>query len=283
MDDTLPSMGNQDDWSSLDDPGTDVRIAGTGSYLPGKPLTIDQVDKVLGELTEAPQKIQDWMKRMKLLMKELLEVEHYHYAIDPGTREFTDDNITMSVKAAQKALAEAEKVGLLGNNILDSGFDLQLEVFQAADPRHGYQEVAPHIAHTALHAPFFVGLPWGAEAALEEVVAAQTDERLLLLAIASLQDPFHGCFQIVVADPLRNTAQIVKGGHMRREERFLTLCREGHGKDLTRVAQAQDKQLDFGPDAGHLYPTFPPVCLPILAWLILQRDEDLGPLHAPPP
>jgi 3-oxoacyl-[acyl-carrier-protein] synthase-3 len=44
---------------------------------------------------------------MKLLMKEMLEVERYHYAIDPVTREFTEDNITMSVKAAVKALKMA--------------------------------------------------------------------------------------------------------------------------------------------------------------------------------
>ena len=85
-----------------------VRIIGTGSYLPGSPLTIDEVDRVLGDLDEAPKKIRDWLRRMKPLMKELLEVERYHYAIDPVTREFTEDNISMSVKAAQKALAMAE-------------------------------------------------------------------------------------------------------------------------------------------------------------------------------
>lgn len=84
-----------------------IRIAGTGSYLPGAPLTIDEADRVLGELTEAPKKIRDWLERMKLLMKELLEVEKYHYAIDPLTRQFTDDNITMSAAAARQALAMA--------------------------------------------------------------------------------------------------------------------------------------------------------------------------------
>jgi 3-oxoacyl-[acyl-carrier-protein] synthase-3 len=84
-----------------------VRVTGTGSFLPGSPLSIDEVDHVLGELNEAPKKIQDWLKRMKLLMKEMLEVEKYHYAIDPVTREFTEDNITMSVKAAVKALKMA--------------------------------------------------------------------------------------------------------------------------------------------------------------------------------
>ncbi len=84
-----------------------VKLTGTGSYLPGKPLTIDEVDYYLGELTKAPQKIQKWLQRMKGLMKEMLEVEYYHLAIDPKTREFTDDNITMAVKAAKKALQKA--------------------------------------------------------------------------------------------------------------------------------------------------------------------------------
>jgi 3-oxoacyl-[acyl-carrier-protein] synthase-3 len=84
-----------------------VRITGTGSYLPGSPISIDEVDHFLGELTEAPKKIQAWLQRMKSMMKEMLEIENYYFAIDPVTREITDDNITMSCKAAEKALKMA--------------------------------------------------------------------------------------------------------------------------------------------------------------------------------
>ena len=91
-----------------------VKLTGSGSYLPGKPITIDEVDHYLGELTEAPKKLQKWLHRMKDLMKEMLEVEYYHFAIDPETREFTEDNITMSVKAAKKAL---DKAGLKPEDI----------------------------------------------------------------------------------------------------------------------------------------------------------------------
>lgn len=84
-----------------------IRVVGTGSFLPGSPIPIDQVDYFLGELTDAPKKIQGWLKRMKLLMKEMLEAESYYFAIDPVTREFTEDNISMSVKAAEKALTMA--------------------------------------------------------------------------------------------------------------------------------------------------------------------------------
>lgn len=84
-----------------------VKIAGTGTYLPGKPITIEEVDDYLGYLTEAPVKLQKWLKRMKILMKEMLEVEYYHFAIDKSSGEFIEDNVSMAVKAANIALEEA--------------------------------------------------------------------------------------------------------------------------------------------------------------------------------
>jgi 3-oxoacyl-[acyl-carrier-protein] synthase III len=87
--------------------GIKVKVAGTGSYLPGKPVTIDEVDHYLGKLEHAPSKITDWLERMKGLIKQMLEVETYYFAIDPVSRQFTDDNISMSVKAANRALADA--------------------------------------------------------------------------------------------------------------------------------------------------------------------------------
>ncbi len=84
-----------------------VLLAGSGHFLPGKPVSMEEVDHYLGELTEAPDKINTWLKRVRLLMKELLEVEYYHFALDPDTRKFTEDNITMSVKAARQAIADA--------------------------------------------------------------------------------------------------------------------------------------------------------------------------------
>ena len=91
-----------------------VYIAGSGTYLPGKPVPFDDIDKVLGELTQAPLKIQKWIKRTAPVMKELLAIDYYHYAIDPKTREFIDDNITMSVKASQEAISAA---GILPEDI----------------------------------------------------------------------------------------------------------------------------------------------------------------------
>jgi len=84
-----------------------IRIAGTGHFLPGKAIPADEVDHYLGQLTEAPEKIQKWLVRIRSLMKEMLDVETYRFAIDPITRQFTEDNVTMSVKAAINAIADA--------------------------------------------------------------------------------------------------------------------------------------------------------------------------------
>ncbi|MCX6249016.1 MAG: 3-oxoacyl-ACP synthase [Bacteroidetes bacterium] len=84
-----------------------IRLAGTGSYLPGKSIPMEEIDHYLGDMPDAPQKVRRWLERIRPLMKEMLEIEYYHFAIDPVTRQFTEDNVTMSVKAAKKALADA--------------------------------------------------------------------------------------------------------------------------------------------------------------------------------
>jgi 3-oxoacyl-[acyl-carrier-protein] synthase III len=84
-----------------------VYIAGSATFLPGKPVPFDDIERFLGELTEAPAAVRRWISRTHPVMKELLDVKHFHYAIDPVTRQFTEDNITMSVKAANAALESA--------------------------------------------------------------------------------------------------------------------------------------------------------------------------------
>lgn len=91
-----------------------VNIIGSGAYLPGEAIPLSEVDRVLGTFDQAPVKIRRWMERLQPMLNELLEVDHYHFAIDPKTGAFTDDNITMSVKAAQQAL---ERAGLRASDI----------------------------------------------------------------------------------------------------------------------------------------------------------------------
>lgn len=79
-------------------------IAGTGSYLPGVPVPPSELSRYLGDLPEAPEKIRKWLARIAPLMREMVDVDFYHFAIDPESRKFTEDNITMSVKAARLAI-----------------------------------------------------------------------------------------------------------------------------------------------------------------------------------
>lgn len=91
-----------------------VKVAGTGSYLPGEPVPYDQIDYYLGPLPGLKKSVAKWKSNMDIVMQEMLDIDYYHYAIDPETREFTEDNITMSAKAAGKALQSA---GLTPNDI----------------------------------------------------------------------------------------------------------------------------------------------------------------------
>lgn len=84
-----------------------VFIAGSGAFLPGEPIPFDRAQDVLGELTEAPARLRRWMRQMSTVMAELLDIEYLHYAIDPQTRAFTEDNVSMAVKAARTALDAA--------------------------------------------------------------------------------------------------------------------------------------------------------------------------------
>lgn len=91
-----------------------IRIAGTGIYLPGDPIPFEEADSWLGPITDAPEKVMKWFSRIRPLMKEMIDVEYYHFAFDPVTRQYTDDNITMSVKAARDAI---ENAGLTADDI----------------------------------------------------------------------------------------------------------------------------------------------------------------------
>lgn len=86
---------------------TFVKISGTGSFLPGDPVPFSEIEEYLGHITEAPKKVMKWMKRTKHIMNEILDIDFCYYAIDPQTKEFTEDLVTMSAKSAKVALADA--------------------------------------------------------------------------------------------------------------------------------------------------------------------------------
>ena len=84
--------------------GGDVYIAGLGSHSPGAAIPFDRIEDVLGRISNAPPKLGRWIDRMRPIMQEMLGVQYCHYALDPGTRQPTEDNVTMSVTAVRRAL-----------------------------------------------------------------------------------------------------------------------------------------------------------------------------------
>ena len=84
-----------------------VKVSGTGSFLPGEPIPFTDIEDYLGHITGASSKNMKWMKRTKSIMNEMLDIDYVYYAIDPETKEFTEDLITMAVKAAKPALEAA--------------------------------------------------------------------------------------------------------------------------------------------------------------------------------
>ena len=84
-----------------------VYIAGSGSFLPGAPLSFEEAERALGPLDRAPEPVRRWMARTAPVIRELLAVERYHYAFNPETREVTDDNVAMATKASRAALERA--------------------------------------------------------------------------------------------------------------------------------------------------------------------------------
>lgn len=85
----------------------DVFITGIGSYSPGAPVPLEAMEKVLGEVTEAPKKVLKRLPRIRAVFQEMLGIEYSHYAVDPVTRRPTETNVSMSAKSARTALDRA--------------------------------------------------------------------------------------------------------------------------------------------------------------------------------
>lgn len=84
-----------------------IKMLGVSSYLPGEPIKFDDINNYLGNFQLGSKKLQKWADKIQPLMKEMLGINYCYYAFDNKTRKFTDDNLTMSVKASKKALKQA--------------------------------------------------------------------------------------------------------------------------------------------------------------------------------
>ncbi len=94
-----------------------IRIDGTGSYLPGEAVGIEQVESVLGRLDGLSDRLAKRLDRFRERLLSRSGVERRHFAIDPVSRRQTETNASLAEKAAQQALQaaqmEADEIDLL--------------------------------------------------------------------------------------------------------------------------------------------------------------------------
>ena len=84
-----------------------VRIAGTGSFLPGPPIPNDKVESVLGPLDNAPPKVKSFVDNLGQKMLDRGGVETRHFAVDPETGDMTHNFSSLAEQASRRALEMA--------------------------------------------------------------------------------------------------------------------------------------------------------------------------------
>src|SRR5215470_7473080 len=85
-----------------------VKIAGTGSFLPGSPVTNDRLEAVLGPLEKAPEKIKSFVDNLGRRMLDRSGVVTRHLAIDTETGDMTYTFASLAEQAARSALDMAK-------------------------------------------------------------------------------------------------------------------------------------------------------------------------------
>ena len=84
-----------------------VSVIGTGSFLPNEPIPNDRIDDVLGHLTDAPEKVRNFVRTVGRRMLENGGVKSRHFAIDPETHALTHTIASLSEESGRRALEMA--------------------------------------------------------------------------------------------------------------------------------------------------------------------------------
>ena len=84
----------------------EVEVVSTGVYLPGAPIPLDDIEKVLGDLDNIDPVMKTKIHKLKSIMKRVLKACCY-FAVDPKTNKPTETITSLSVKAIREALRKA--------------------------------------------------------------------------------------------------------------------------------------------------------------------------------
>lgn len=109
-----------------------VKLVGTSTALAKHRVKFEDINDYIGGFDKAPAKLQKWTERIQPVMKEMLGIDYCHYAFNSETRTFDEDNLSLSVKAANLALEDAnmsvKDIDLL---IYAGGYSHQMPPFSA--------------------------------------------------------------------------------------------------------------------------------------------------------
>lgn len=84
-----------------------VHILGTGSFLPGPPVPVDEIASRLGRLDEAPAAVRNFDSGPGPRMAHESGIRLRHFAIDPETGDLTHDHASLAAEACVRALDQA--------------------------------------------------------------------------------------------------------------------------------------------------------------------------------
>ena len=82
----------------------EVELASTGVYLPGEAIPFEKVEGIIGDLDGAPSRIKRMIPKLKKTVTEILKAKRCYFAYDPKTKQPTENNTSMVVKAIKTAL-----------------------------------------------------------------------------------------------------------------------------------------------------------------------------------
>lgn len=86
-----------------------VCVTGSGSFLPNAPVTNDRIDDVLGHITGAPPRVQQFVQNVGRRMLDGSGIQTRHFAIDLETNALTHSIASLAEPAARAALQMAGK------------------------------------------------------------------------------------------------------------------------------------------------------------------------------
>jgi 3-oxoacyl-[acyl-carrier-protein] synthase-3 len=87
--------------------GEPVGIIGTGSFLPGYPVSNDNIESLLGKIVGLAPRLATRMERLSTDLLAKSGISSRYFALDPTTRMQTETHASMAEKAIRNALSAA--------------------------------------------------------------------------------------------------------------------------------------------------------------------------------